>query len=84
MTKLDEMAQNAREIRQAIANAKHTIDPLPPITSKPARQLSHSRAQSEHGKLAERRLSNEARNAFATSYARPAAKAIAYDRHSVH
>jgi hypothetical protein len=56
-----QMAHNAREIRQAIANAKHTIDPLPPITFKPARQLSHSRAQSEHGKLAERRLSNEAR-----------------------
>jgi hypothetical protein len=84
MTKLDEMAQSAREIRQAIANANHTVDPLPPLTSKPASKLSQSRTQPEHRNSAGRRLSIEARNAFATSYGRLTAAPVVYDRHSVH
>jgi hypothetical protein len=85
MTKLDEMAQSAREIRRAIANANHTVEPLPPLTSKPASKFSQSRTQPEHRKSSERRLSIEARNAFASSYGRPPAAATAvYDRHSVH
>jgi hypothetical protein len=83
MTKLDEMAQSAREIRQAIANANHTLDPLPPLTSKPVK-FSQSRTQPEHRQSSERRLSIEARKSFASSYGRPPAATAVYDRHSVN
>jgi hypothetical protein len=84
MTKLDEMAQSAREIRQAIANANHMVEPLPPLTSKPASKFSQSRTHPEHRRPSERRLSIEARNASASSYGLPPAATSVYDRHSVH
>ena len=67
-TKLDQMVNSAREIREAIANAEHAIEPLQPITAKPARQLSASLVHSrEQRKLPEIRLNKEARKAFAAA-----------------
>jgi hypothetical protein len=85
-TKLDQMVNSAREIREAIANAKHSIEPLPPITTKPARQLSAPLIPSkEYRKLPEIRLNKEARNAFAAAaYNGHKANSFVHDRHAVH
>jgi hypothetical protein len=85
-TKLDQMVNSAREIREAIANAKHAIEPLPPITAKPVRQMSASLVHSkEQRKLPEIRLNKEARKAFAAAaYIGHTASTVVYDRHAVH
>jgi hypothetical protein len=76
MTKLDLMVNNAREIREAIANANHAVEPLPAITAKPARHVSPSSKPDK--------LNNEARNAFAAApYKKQTASTAVYDRHTV-
>jgi hypothetical protein len=61
-SRLEELTASAREVRKALATPLPPVEPLGPITSRPARTMN-AKAASAPG----RKLSAEARNAFASS-----------------
>jgi hypothetical protein len=78
-SRLDLQVANAREIRHALATPIAPVEPLPPITAKPLRDVA---AISEH-KVPAARPSAHARDAFASfeSFSTDRSSAIAFDRH---
>ena len=62
-SRLDLMVANAREVRRALATPIAPVEPLPPITARPLRAI----AAVKHERVAIRKPSIEARNAYAMS-----------------
>ncbi len=62
VSRLEELTASAREVRKALATPLPPIEPLGPITGRPARAVNAKAAKAPGGKL-----SAEARDAFASS-----------------
>jgi hypothetical protein len=61
-SRLDVLTANAREIRQALATPVAPVEPLPPITAQPLRDVAAKPAN----KVQKPKLSAQARDAFAS------------------
>ena len=81
VSRLEEVTATAREVRKALATPLPPVEPLGPITSRPARPVNEKAAASLPGI----RLSAQARNAFASSEATGVRSgSVEFDRHRVH
>jgi hypothetical protein len=79
VSRLKEVTASAREVRKALATPLPPVEPLGPITSRPARTVNAKAA-----KLPGIRLNAEARNAFASSETGGArGGSVDFDRHRV-
>jgi hypothetical protein len=80
VSRLEELAASAREVRKALSTPLPPVEPLGPITSRPVRTVNAKAAKAPGAKL-----SAEARNAFASSETSGAHSggSVEFDRHRV-
>lgn len=77
-TRMDMLVANAREIRAALERPLPPLEPLPPITQRPA----NAGPKLVTAKSRPRKLSSEARDALASQWSAPVGSYVdALDRH---